>query len=277
METRARFPNARFSYVGHSNGTYLLAKALESYRDIGGFAFERVVFAGSVVGKDYDWNAVITRGQVQTVLNFVATRDLVVAAFPQLFEIMPIQDLGSAGHNGFEYLGNGNFKYVSGGHGAGIDEKVWDSIADFVLDQDLVPSASPPAAQLGLWGSTIRLLGQAMPVLTLVTLVPLLLIGVPALLADAWVAFALNDWWLRIVTFGVTAVAMVILAMFVRRGFKRAGLRGALAAFLIPAIVSMSVFVASWILGPLVIEPATLAPAVVALYFMLLIWILRKV
>src|ERR1700730_14786055 len=43
---RALYPAAKFSYVGHSNGTYLLARALLHYRRTAG---NNVVFAGRVV------------------------------------------------------------------------------------------------------------------------------------------------------------------------------------------------------------------------------------
>jgi hypothetical protein len=45
-EALAVYPQANFSYVGHSNGTYLLARALEENQSC---HFKRVVFAGSVV------------------------------------------------------------------------------------------------------------------------------------------------------------------------------------------------------------------------------------
>src|SRR5262249_22061149 len=78
-EARARYPRAqRFHYVGHSNGTYLLTKALEESPAV---HFDQVVFAGSVVRRDYSWDRFIPR-RVKGVLNFVATADWVVAFFP---------------------------------------------------------------------------------------------------------------------------------------------------------------------------------------------------
>jgi len=51
-EARACYPRAVFHYVGHSNGTYLAAQAL---RDYPAARFTNIVFAGSVVRRDYDW------------------------------------------------------------------------------------------------------------------------------------------------------------------------------------------------------------------------------
>ena len=137
-EAIARSPNATFSYVGHSHGTYLLAKAFELYPCC---KFDKVVFAGSVVRSNYNWQNRIENKQVNRVLNIVATRDWVVAIFPNFFELFKIQDLGSAGHNGFTQVRNlpqvQQVKYVKGGHAAGITEPMWDTIAHFVLDGTL--------------------------------------------------------------------------------------------------------------------------------------------
>jgi pimeloyl-ACP methyl ester carboxylesterase len=135
-EARARYPNAKFHYVGHSNGTYLLAKALEEYPAV---RFDRVVFAGSVVHRDYGWNKLIEGGRVQKVFNFIASHDWVVAFFPKAFQSVGIQDLGSAGHDGFlaasaqgpvQELPN---RYIVGGHSAALQEGMWDAIAEYVL------------------------------------------------------------------------------------------------------------------------------------------------
>ncbi|MEX5576040.1 alpha/beta hydrolase [Pseudomonas lijiangensis] len=139
-EALARYPNAKFSYVGHSNGTYLIAKALELYPCC---KFENVVFAGSVVRVGYDWKRLLDANQprVKNVLNLVATSDWVVAFFPKLFQVFGWQDLGSAGHDGFKAFKNSKglfqVQYLKGRHDAGIKEEEWDSIAGFVLEGKL--------------------------------------------------------------------------------------------------------------------------------------------
>lgn len=82
-EARATYPTAKFHFVGHSNGTYLLAKALHDYPSI---RFNQVVFAGSVVQRNYQWHKFIPH-RVKSVLNFVATADWVVAFFPKLSKV----------------------------------------------------------------------------------------------------------------------------------------------------------------------------------------------
>ena len=79
-EALARYPKAEYSFVGHSNGTYMLARAL---RDYPACHFKRVVFAGSVVRCDYEWAKLLREKRVEAVLNYVATADWVVALFPK--------------------------------------------------------------------------------------------------------------------------------------------------------------------------------------------------
>jgi pimeloyl-ACP methyl ester carboxylesterase len=135
-EALARYPKASISYVGHSNGTYIMAKALELYPCC---FFENVVFAGSVVSRFYDWQRYIKpeSRRLNAILNFVATRDWVVAFFPKVFQFFGSKDLGSLGHDGFDVklIGPNMYQveHIEGGHGVAILEPMWDMIADFVI------------------------------------------------------------------------------------------------------------------------------------------------
>ena len=72
--------------------------------------FKRVVFAGSVVPSGYDWEKRAKRRtladgretppQVESVLNYVATSDLVVALLPNGLGKLGVRDLGGAGTTG---------------------------------------------------------------------------------------------------------------------------------------------------------------------------------
>ena len=98
-ENLVLYPKAEFSFIGHSNGTYLVAQALKEYQCC---KFNRIVFAGSVVPKEYDWYQYTHREKrVKLVLNYVATFDWVVAIFPNFLHFIQ-RDLGSAGHDGFK-------------------------------------------------------------------------------------------------------------------------------------------------------------------------------
>jgi hypothetical protein len=146
VEVRRQYPNAKMSYVGHSNGTYLFARAMELCPML---KFHRAVFAGSVVKCSFPWRNFLTR-QVDSVINFVATSDWVVASVPR--SVQPfgrVFDLGSAGHDGFSMSGAEkslmNVRYVKGGHSAGISEMLWDDIAEFVLNGSM-PTRKPHLA-----------------------------------------------------------------------------------------------------------------------------------
>jgi hypothetical protein len=175
VEAKSLYPEARFSFVGHSNGTYLLANALKGYRAC---RFQRIVFAGSVVRTDYDWTTLIERGQVEAVLNYVATRDIIVACFPGALEILNLQDLGSAGHNGFNDSSPRvyQFKYIYGGHGAALTETNWNDIAGFITsDTPLASTVSGRAERQSRW---VVFMGRVAP---LVWCVIGALLAVPAL------------------------------------------------------------------------------------------------
>ena len=126
------YPNADFSFVGHSNGTYLLAKSLKEYPFC---KFKNVVFAGSVVQKGFEWKRLIEEKRVKRVYNLVATSDWVVAIFPKAFQTLKLQDIGSGGFDGFKEELNSDYqlKYVKGGHGSAINEIFWDDISNFIV------------------------------------------------------------------------------------------------------------------------------------------------
>jgi pimeloyl-ACP methyl ester carboxylesterase len=143
-ETLGKYPNAkRIDFVGHSNGTYLLASALERYQSL---VVDRIVFAGSVVRKGYDWETIFSRGQVKgSVRNYVAADDWVVALFPAVFEQWPLyylgDDVGSAGFNGFVQNRESrssvrveNVKFIRGQHAAFLAREYVRAIAEFVTD-----------------------------------------------------------------------------------------------------------------------------------------------
>jgi pimeloyl-ACP methyl ester carboxylesterase len=131
-EARARFPNADISFIGHSNGTYLLAAALMRYRACN---FKRAVFAGSVVPTHFRWDALVRAGRIEAIKNYVATADKVVGVFPGFFELLRISDIGSAGQNGFsaDSAKTHQEEFVIGGHAAAIRAELYPQMIDFIL------------------------------------------------------------------------------------------------------------------------------------------------
>jgi pimeloyl-ACP methyl ester carboxylesterase len=194
-QASAIYPNAEFSFVGHSHGTYLLAKALQEYPSC---RFKNVVFAGSVVRTDYNWAERIEKRQVKAVLNYVATKDSVVAIFPKAFQILGLQDLGSAGHDGFNRSNSvSNVEFIEGNHGAALNELNWDSIAAFIVDDN--PNLTPPQIIGKRRSRLVIFLGEIAPILWILILVILMLIGYFILFNTFWTE------WLK------TAVFLVFL------------------------------------------------------------------
>ena len=199
----ARYPQAEISYIGHSNGTYLLASALEDYRSL---KVKRVLFAGSVVRSLYGWDHFIRRPedqrQVEDFRNVVSSADWVVGIFPRFFEVIaeltPVSptgyfDIGAAGFRGFterEY----NVEFVRGGHGAAIDtedpQKV-GAIIDFIHDGD--------ESGFGVFRETEEVAAAVGWLSKLCWLVVLMLLG-----GIVWIGYLIKRWvadssspWLR--------------------------------------------------------------------------------
>ncbi|WP_417686501.1 alpha/beta fold hydrolase [Roseibium sp.] len=173
VEARTSYPDADFHYIGHSNGTYLCAKALQDYPAA---SFRRIMFAGSVVRNDYDWVRLVEAGRVEKILNIRATFDWVVALFPYgLRWFRGFFDLGGAGHSGFETSLDGSVlyqldergisKFVRGAHSAGKRESLWDEICDFIV-VGKQPDATDADFAVGQpWYS--RLIGMLAPLFVL--------------------------------------------------------------------------------------------------------------
>lgn len=157
-EAKRRYPKAELSYIGHSNGTFLLAHALHRHPEV---RFQRVAFAGSVVSSRYDWQTLRQRGQVDQVLNFVADKDFVVGLLPRISDILPGKlpfgpDIGGAGVQPFaETDGVTNRKFRVGGHGAAIVEDNWETLARFAVEASTDPKQieeqAPYYAQAPHW------------------------------------------------------------------------------------------------------------------------------
>jgi len=96
---RDRYPREIPSVIAHSFGTYLVAYALERYREI---VFDRVIFSGSIVRRDFDWSRAVSSGQINGLLNECAKRDIWVRLAAWM-----ISDAGPSGVRGFTDLANG--------------------------------------------------------------------------------------------------------------------------------------------------------------------------
>ena len=71
-EFYAQYRDAKFSFVGHSNGTYIIASALQSYPTL---RMHRIALAGSVIRRDYEWDNLVQQGRVYQLRNDMAAFD----------------------------------------------------------------------------------------------------------------------------------------------------------------------------------------------------------
>jgi len=164
VSLKAKYPDADIHYIGHSNGTQIFCEAIQKYPE---FKFKNVVFAGSVVRRNFPWRLHIDKN-VHRLRNYIASGDLVVALFPKALQWSPFFNLGSGGHDGFNSLHEKieNIAYVSGAHGAAIQDDVWDDIAGFILDGSecrlkppvLVKQQKPVIKTVGIMSGALVLL-----------------------------------------------------------------------------------------------------------------------
>lgn len=136
-------PTIPVHFVGHSNGTYLLARAMLDYEAV---VIDRAVLTGSVVRRNFPWNDLRNQNRIGYLRNERAATDLIVGVFPgfyqQLSNLLPgshsILDIGNGGLWGFDDPPVGQDVerfYLDGGHGAGVREQNLQHLVDFVLDR----------------------------------------------------------------------------------------------------------------------------------------------
>jgi pimeloyl-ACP methyl ester carboxylesterase len=202
-ENRAKFPRAEtFDFVGHSNGTYILASALHQYKTL---EVGRIFFAGSVVPKHYEWVPLADGKRVSHVVNVVADGDWVVALFPRFFEqiadwlgIRPkrgLLDIGSAGFRGFQDASDArkrieNVQFADGSHGTGVDARnaqKLKAIAGYILAGDKtgfdVFRSGVPKGWLSILSNVCWLLWIGMAAL-------LIVVGLTAFQFSPWTGWA---------------------------------------------------------------------------------------
>lgn len=217
-DVKSHFPHAKVSFVGHSNGTYIAAHALEICPAI---RLHHVVFAGSVVRRDFRWSRF--GGRVRGVLNYVGSGDSVVAFLPAVFEFLRFRwlDVGGAGafgfreaeppparnkrlaHTGGSHVELSEVRFVQGGHGAAIGEQFWPEIAAFVL-QGAVPERQPVVRS-----RKTRFLFQCAPAVTAFG------IGLAAVLltSPVWLVAITAGWTAMHLASAETAMAMGAIAV----------------------------------------------------------------
>ena len=156
----ARYPNAQFSALAHSNGTYALTWALKKNQYI---KLENVFLAGSVLPRKYAWQDL--GNQVTRVRNDCARGDMPVGVLCWLLSLPYVRGLGTAGVFGFKGVAvagpsSGGSDRVrnnwvsSGGHSAALEAKYHEEISTFLLTGKLLDAgrtATTSLRRLGYW------------------------------------------------------------------------------------------------------------------------------
>lgn len=214
VEAYAQYPNAKFHFIGHSNGTYLLAYAMKNYAACN---FSRVAFAGSVVPRAFGWDELVRMGRLECLRNDLASADWVVAIFPRFFEQvrelmgLPLGDIGAGGIFGFqEDRGNRNeVAYLRGGHGAGIKPENHKSLARFVLGIDQRPT---PDGQLEEKIPTWLAVASSLSVFIwiIVIMIPIL---ASAIASYAWYQYAPASFYVAYAGVWVPALVVFVLVL----------------------------------------------------------------
>jgi pimeloyl-ACP methyl ester carboxylesterase len=158
-ECVTRYPDVEFHFLGHSNGTYQLGRAL---RDVPEMRFGRVVLAGSVLPPDYPWDERFRSGQVVELENHMSLKDLPVGYVCSALRAIGMRDLGTGGFTGFEKTGTGAYRpiaYYDGDHGAPVRPPALNQLVDHVLGlpSDPVDAPDPELEYLPSWRRRISL------------------------------------------------------------------------------------------------------------------------
>jgi pimeloyl-ACP methyl ester carboxylesterase len=187
-DSYAENPGARFHFIGHSNGTYILGQSL---RALSAMKFDRVMLAGSVLPRSFGWHELMSGSdpQVGVLRNDCANADWPVGFLCSGLTGLWRRDVGTGGYEGFLQDDEKVFQYWfhEGGHGAALSEENLASIANFLASGD--GSSKPP--HLGRERPGFSLLSRLAPWLFRLLLACLIL----ALALAAWkgnVALALG-------------------------------------------------------------------------------------
>jgi hypothetical protein len=135
-DVKKQYPNAKYSFVAHSFGTYILAQILSQEFD---FAAYRIIFCGSVVKYNFRFEQIAERFATP-ILNEVGARDV----WPAIAESVT-WGYGSAGTYGFRRPRVRDRWHPGAGHGYFLDpkfcRKYW---IPFFKDGTIVEGAKNP-------------------------------------------------------------------------------------------------------------------------------------
>lgn len=72
-DVKRREPHARLMVIAHSFGSYIISEILKKNSDI---SFEKIIFCGSIVPRNYHWSRYAPRMEQGSIINDVGTKDI---------------------------------------------------------------------------------------------------------------------------------------------------------------------------------------------------------
>lgn len=158
----------RFVFAGHSNGTYMMAQALDR---VPSMRFRRIYLAGTVLPRRYDWHRRFDERQIGewadgewkpgAVRVDLARTDVPVGILCSWLRGLGSADVGTAGVDGFELASSERVdqtRRIDGGHGHALKESdQLSDIAAFLTDGDMRPPATVTASPV--FGVASRIVG----------------------------------------------------------------------------------------------------------------------
>lgn len=93
-ELLAKYPLAKFDFIGHSNGTYIFANSLTSTPSM---QFNNVVLVAPVLPEDFEWTPLFKTNQVKSLRYDVSNNDYPVGILCQALSSLGESDVGSSG------------------------------------------------------------------------------------------------------------------------------------------------------------------------------------
>lgn len=178
-ERLAHNPQARFGFMGHSNGTYLFGESLKA---IPGMRFEHAVLVGSVLPTDYDWDERARKGQIGSLRVDGSRHDVPVGWLCSGLRALNMKDIGTGGFEGFTSVTRAphhEFFWYPGGHSAPLVSENLPALAEYAVTGQLVPPTG--LAHESKWFSIVsRSLNKASPFVALAAIIALAVLTVYA-------------------------------------------------------------------------------------------------
>src|SRR5262245_15490696 len=149
-----RHPQAAIHFVGHSNGTYMFGQSIHKVRTL---RFDKVLLAGSVLPRDFDWTTLDHRHQVGALVNVCATKDKPVGWLCSGLRGLGMRDIGVGGFTGFDVTPPSAVQLLNldGGHGAGLTTERLPAVAEYLRTG--TPPGGPTAMPSVFFGQISRL------------------------------------------------------------------------------------------------------------------------